>query len=200
MIRAKSWTRSTSKDHTSLVLAFTKFCGGRKLGGGVLWGWGEWKGVWGWGRGARGGLTQDEIIWEGSRFVGSREKLPLKWIFGPTIGNMKLFDQIAKLRRAGQNYVLLLKAHHWNLSDTIFPKNMNMKNLSLFKMQWWEDGALNCNEWMEGRGVLPIKADGDGFAQEVRLHLFYSTHSNAEKSKKFTNKLKQVISCTQFLN
>ena len=25
----------------------------------------------------------------------------------------------------------------------------------------------------EGREVLPIKADGDGFAQEVRLHLFY---------------------------
>ena len=50
-----------------------------------------------------GGLTQDEIIWEGSRFVGSREKLPLKWIFGPTIGNMKLFDQIAKMNRVGQN-------------------------------------------------------------------------------------------------
>ena len=73
-----------------------------------------------------GGLTQDEIICKGSRFVVSREKLPLKWIFGPTIGNMKLFDQIAKLRRVGQNYVLLLKTHHWNLSDTIFPKNMNM--------------------------------------------------------------------------
>ena len=57
------------------------------------------------GRGGVGGLTQDEIIWEGSRFVGSREKLPLKWIFGPTIGNMKLFDQIAKLDRLGQNYI-----------------------------------------------------------------------------------------------
>ena len=32
---------------------------------------------------------------------------------------------------------------------------------------------------MEGREVLPIKADGDGFAQEVRLHLFYSNQSNA---------------------
>ena len=28
--------------------------------------------------------------------------------------------------------------------------------------------------WRVG-GVLPIKADGDGFAQEVRLHLFYCT-------------------------
>ena len=55
------------------------------------------------GRVGGGGLTQDEIIWEGSRFVGSREKLPLKWIFGPTIGNMKLFDQIAKLRRLCQH-------------------------------------------------------------------------------------------------
>ena len=51
------------------------------------------------GRGGVGGLTQDEIIWEGSRFVGSREKLPLKWIFGPTIGNMKLFDQNLILNR-----------------------------------------------------------------------------------------------------
>ena len=58
-------------------------------------GWAAW--WWEWGQ------TQDEIIWEGSRFVGSREKLPLKWIFGPTIGNMKLFDQIAKMNRVGQN-------------------------------------------------------------------------------------------------
>ena len=47
------------------------------------------------------------------------------------------------------------------------------------KMQWWDDDGLNCKEWMEGREVLPIKADGDGFAQEVRLHLFYSNQSNA---------------------
>ena len=153
VIRAKSWTRSTSKDHRSLVLAFTKFCGGRKLGGGVLWGWGEWKGVWGWGRGGKGGLTQDEIIWEGSRFVGSREKLPLKWIFGPTIGNMKLFDQIAKLNRVGQNCVPFIKAHHCYLTDnTIYPKNMNMINLSLVRcndetMMVW----IARNGWRGGR-------------------------------------------------
>ena len=86
------------------------------------------------GGGARGGLTQDEIIWEGSRFVGSREKLPLKWIFGPTIGNMKLFDQIAKLNRVGQNCVPFIKAHYCYLTDnTIYPKNMNMINLSLVR-------------------------------------------------------------------
>ena len=35
--------------------------------------------------------------------------------------------------------------------------------------------GITMNGWRgEGEeGVLPIKADGDGFAQEVRLHLFY---------------------------
>ena len=40
--------------------------------------------------------------------------------------------------------------------------------------------GITMNGWRgEGEeGVLPIKADGDGFAQEVRLHLFYCTNQS----------------------
>ena len=40
--------------------------------------------------------------------------------------------------------------------------------------------GITMNGWRgEGEeGVLPIKADGDGFAQEVRLHLFYCIHQS----------------------
>ena len=60
---------------------------------GEMVGWAAW--WWEWGQ------TQDEIIWEGREQICSG--LPLKWTFPPTIGNMKLFDQIAKLRRLCQH-------------------------------------------------------------------------------------------------
>ena len=101
------------------------------------------------GRGGVGGLTQDEIIWEGSRFVGSREKLPLKWIFGPTIGNMKLFDQNLILNRVAKAPIF---------------QNINSVSMILIIMTRERCFELQRMDGGEGMlGVLPIKADGDGF-------------------------------------
>ena len=108
----------------------------------VLGGWAAW---W-WER----GQTQDEIIWEGSRFVGSREKLPLKWIFGPTIGNMKLFDQNLILNRVAKAPIFQ------NINSVSSMILIIMIRERCFELQQMDGG--------EGMlGVLPIKADGDGF-------------------------------------
>ena len=51
--------------------------------------------------------------------------------------------------------------YFWNILESFYLEKL----LKRGRKHWIDVG--------EGREVLPIKADGDGFAQEVRLHLFY---------------------------
>ena len=140
---------------------------------GEMVGWAAW--WWEWGQ------TQDEIIWEG------REQICSSSLWSG------LFLPLSEI------WNFLTKLPNWGDSANMF-RNIPIISLLILLIlfvhphcrQWWQCVLLKYfreeffyrekllkrgrKHWIdvgEGREVLPIKADGDGFAQEVRLHLFY---------------------------
>ena len=168
----------------TLLLSFCSFfclCGLLVDGwmGWCWWGrWWDWDGRHGGGSGVR---PRMRLSGRGeSRFVQSS-----LWS-GLFLPLSEIWNFLTKLPNWGDsaNMFKNFPLHHWSFWSNSFIHiagnsgngyfwNILERGKSFYLEKLLKRGRKHWIDVGEGREVLPIKADGDGFAQEVRLHLFY---------------------------